>query len=172
MDNDIQKLETFFEKQLERSNYWLSFAEAKNAALLALNVAVIAFIAEFQKDFPVISTLIMVVFIASSLVCLWSFYPNKDSRPKDDKKSSSSDNFIFWNDIAHIENEGKYIECVIARYFPGITLKNTENKLCIDLSCEIVISSRIAAAKYKLFSLALKIDFLAFALSVLLLVAA
>ena len=33
---------SFFEKQLERVNYWLSYAETKNAAMIALNVAICA----------------------------------------------------------------------------------------------------------------------------------
>ena len=37
------KIETHFENQLERTNFWLSFAEAKNGAIIAINVALIAY---------------------------------------------------------------------------------------------------------------------------------
>ena len=34
----------FYEKNLERVNYWLQFAEAKNAAVIAFIVAILAVI--------------------------------------------------------------------------------------------------------------------------------
>ena len=40
-DKKIKNVEEFFSTQLERTNYWLSFAEAKNAGLLAINIAII-----------------------------------------------------------------------------------------------------------------------------------
>ena len=46
------KIETHFENQLERTNFWLSFAEAKNGAIIAINVALIAvLITIFDKLF-------------------------------------------------------------------------------------------------------------------------
>lgn len=44
-ENNIElcnKIVSHFEEQLERTNYWLSFAEAKNGAIIAINVALIA----------------------------------------------------------------------------------------------------------------------------------
>ena len=41
---------SFFEKQLERVNYWLSYAETKNAAMIALNVAMFFFPLIFNKQ--------------------------------------------------------------------------------------------------------------------------
>ena len=37
----------YLKEQLERSNYWLTFSESKNAALVAFNVAIIAIIGRF-----------------------------------------------------------------------------------------------------------------------------
>lgn len=167
-----QNLEQFFDRQLERTNYWLSFAEAKNAALLAFNIAVIAFVAEFQKDHPVMSTVIMFVFIIASLVCLRSFLPNDTSRPDPGPKFLPTDNLLFWKDIAHVEDDQKYLARVIEQYYPGTTLNDSERKMFLDFSSEIVINSRIAMAKYSLFTWALRIDFLAFFLSIILLILA
>ena len=167
-----QSLGEFFDKQLERTNYWLSFAEAKNAALVAFNIAAIAFIAEFLKDLPCFSTVIMIVFIASSLVCLRSFLPNDTSRPKSGPKFLPTDNLLFWKDIAYSENEEKYMEHVISRYFPSAVVDDTEKQLYTDFCSEIVINSRIAMSKYNLFTLALRIDCLGFLLSVVLLILA
>lgn len=173
MDNKpSQNLEQFLDRQLERTNYWLSFAEAKNAALLAFNIAVIAFVADFQKDLPVMSTLVMFVFIIASLVCLRSFLPNDTSRPDPGPKYLSTDNLLFWKDIAYFEDEEKYLARVIEQYYPDATINDSERKMFLDFSSEIVINSRIAMAKYNLFSWALRIDFLAFLLSVVLLILA
>ena len=165
-------LEQFLDRQLERTNYWLSFAEAKNAALLAFNIAAIAFVADFQKGLPVISTLVMVVFFAASLVCLRSFLPNDTSRPNPGPKFLPTDNLLFWKDIAYVEDEKKYLDRVIEQYYPNATVNDSERKMFIDFSSEIVINSRIAMAKYTLFSWALRIDFLAFLLSIILLILA
>lgn len=171
-NNSIQELETFFEKQLERTNSWLSFAEAKNAALIAFNIAIIAFLADFQKAYPLLSTIAMLFFIISCMICLYSFLPQTPNRPQKFKNAKDPDNLVFWKDIAYVENEDKYIEFVTARYFPSITLKEYNNKLCIDLASEIVINSRIALTKYNCFTTALRIDFLAFLLSIALLIVA
>jgi hypothetical protein len=173
MDNKpSQNLEQFLDRQLERTNYWLSFAEAKNAALLAFNIAVIAFVADFQKDLPVMSTLVMFVFIIASLVCLRSFLPNDTSRPDPGPKYLSTDNLLFWKDIAYIEDDKKYLTRVIEQYYPATTANDLERKMLLDFSSEIVINSRIALAKYNLFTWALRIDFIAFLLSVVMLMLA
>lgn len=165
-------LEDFFDKQLERVNYWLSFAEAKNAALIAFNIAVVAFVADFQKSFPLISTIIMVCFVLSCIICLISFFPKTENRPKEKKAKRKNDNLIFWGDIAFFENEGRYIECVISRYFPGNTLNGEPNKMCYDLASEIIINSRIAQYKYSCFKNAIKVDIFSFFPCILLFVIA
>lgn len=167
-----QRLEQFLDRQLERTNYWLSFAEAKNAALLAFNIAVIAFVADFQKDLPVMSTAVMFIFIIASLICLRSFLPNDTSCPDTGPKFLPTDNLLFWKDIAYIEDEKKYLTRVIERYYPGTTVNGSEEKMFLDFSSEIVINSRIAMAKYNFFTWALRIDFIAFFLSVVLLILA
>lgn len=40
----------YLKEQLERSNYWLTFSESKNAALVAFNVAIIAIIGEIANS--------------------------------------------------------------------------------------------------------------------------
>lgn len=171
-DKTSQNLEQFLDRQLERTNYWLSFAEAKNAALLAFNIAVITFVADFQKDIPVMSTMVMFVFIASSLICLWSFKPNSANRPEPGPKYLPSDNLLFWKDIAFFEDEERYLARVIERYFSGTTVSDEEKRILIDFSSEIVINSRIAMSKYNLFTYALYVDLSAFLLSIVLLILA
>lgn len=54
-----EPLVDFLNSQLDRINYWLSFAEAKNGALLALNVAALALLSDFGTDYTVIWTFIV-----------------------------------------------------------------------------------------------------------------
>lgn len=173
MENNFHsKLELFFEKQLERTNYWLSFAEAKNAVLIAFNAAAIAFIVNFQKTFPVFSTTIMILLLMPCIICLLSFFPNLKSRPPKHQHDTKNDNLVFWGDIANLKDEGRYIELVIARYFPEHTLEGESSKLCYDLASEIMINSRIAMYKYRCFKIALKLNILSFLLCILLFILA
>ena len=104
-DNFHHELESFLEKQLDRTNYWLSFAEAKNAALIAFNVAIIAFIAEFQEDLPIFSTVIMILSVVSTVICLISFIPITNNCTTINTHATAvtpneqKDNLIFWHDI-------------------------------------------------------------------------
>ena len=108
-DNFHHELESFLEKQLDRTNYWLSFAEAKNAALIAFNVAIIAFIAEFQEDLPIFSTVIMILSVVSTVICLISFIPITNNCTTINTHATAvtpneqKDNLIFWHDIAKLE---------------------------------------------------------------------
>lgn len=174
MENDsVKKMEEYFEKQLEHTNYWLSFAEAKNAALLAFNIAVIAFVADFQKDFPVFSTIVMVAFIISSAVCLWSFLPNVASSAETKTGAyTEKTNLLFWKDIAELKDAELYRKSVRERYFSQVDESERDKKIFVDYSNEIQINSRIAADKYKIFKRALCIDFVAFFLIVILLILA
>lgn len=170
---NTQHFEEFLEKQLERVNEWLTFAEAKNAALIAFNIAAITLIADFRENYPVLSTIIMLIFIASTVYTLLSFVPQTPSRP--DPKIVEDEtwvpNLVFWMDIANTKNENHYLQLVKDHYFPDDPAA-PDSALCIDLACEIVINSRIAARKYQFFNRALKIDLAAFFVTVILLIVA
>ena len=70
-----KELVDFFEKQFDKINYWLSFAEAKNGALIALNVAIMAALISIFEVIPVLSALIIILLVISSIICLLSFMP-------------------------------------------------------------------------------------------------
>jgi len=177
-DNFHHELESFLEKQLDRTNYWLSFAEAKNAALIAFNVAIIAFIAEFQEDLPIFSTVIMILSVVSTVICLISFIPITNNCTTINTHATAvtpneqKDNLIFWHDIAKLEDENEYINSVISRYCPQNTSCDQPNKLCLDFASEILINSRIAKRKYTYFKIALSVDILALLICVLLFITA
>lgn len=175
MSNDAtNQLEEFFDKQLERINSWLTFAEAKHAAIIAFDIAAIAFVAEMRDNYPTFCTIIMLLFIGSSFVSLCSFSPITFNRPPKltDRVNVKKLNLLFWGDIAKVKDETQYIHQIIERYFPHCALEKSAQRMCIDLACEIVINSRIANRKYELFKIALCIDVIAFLITAILLIVA
>lgn len=161
----------YFEKQLDRTDKWLSFAEAKNAALIALNLAmcgvIVKWIGKPIDSFCVKRLLIadLALFIISLLIALFSFFPNLSKTPKinsDSKKKDSNFNLIFYGDIQSFSSAEEYIRyfCLQCKYPLSETLKRP----FIDFANEIIINSQITVRKYKLFKCALNFDIFAFAL--------
>ena len=173
MQSDFLKdLHSFFEKQLERTNYWLSFAEAKNAALIALNVAMIAFLAELKAECPAFKAILLGLFVVSCIISIVSFRPNTSSRVRKKETNGPHDNLVFWGDIALLKDEKQYIDLVVERYFPEMTFDEEYDKLSYDLASEIIINSKIAKRKYSLFNIALVLDILSFIFCIIFFVSA
>ena len=175
IENDTEmydKIVSHFEKQLDRTNYWLSFAEAKNGAVIAVNVALMAVLVEIFDKAPVFCVVAMCCFLVSCGLSLISFIPNTNSRP-DVEKSTDYDamNLLFYGDIALIGTTSKYIELSINRYFTGVE-PMIGDKIVYDLASNVLINSRIAMKKYGLFKWAVKVDLLAIAFVIIFLCAA
>lgn len=162
----LEELHSFFEKQLERTNYWLSFGEAKNAALIALGVAMIAFLAELKTESFVFRAILLMLFVVSCIISMASFWPNTDSRVRKKETNGPHDNLVFWGDIALLKDEKQYIDLVVERYFPEMTFDEEHDKLTYDLASEIITNSKIAKRKYLLFKIALSLDILSFFLCI------
>lgn len=140
----------FYEKQLERVNYWLSFAEAKNAALIVLNFAALTFLATLFQYAPVICSISMIFFLASSFICIYSFYPNESS--------NTEDNLLFFGDVSKHNEAQEYVKLVSEKYFSGTDDNRNIDKLLMDYSDEILINSKITRKKYKAFRKSIIID--------------
>ncbi len=140
------------QKIFENTNHWLQFAEAKNAALIAFNIAVIAAVIGsdlYEKNLP-LSSFFIVGVIASTVVTLWSFKPiNKELEKAE--KSSEIENLLHYAYIATL-NRDEYIEKLCEKYW-GIA--NTQSSMISQLEkdyCqEIVENARIAVRKQKCF---------------------
>ena len=65
----------FHEKNLERVNYWLQFAEAKNAAIIAFIVAILAVIFSIEEQNDIILVIITTIYVAALVIAIISFYP-------------------------------------------------------------------------------------------------
>ena len=161
-----------FEKQLDRTDKWLSFAEAKNAALVALNLAMSGVIVKWIGNPGIDSqcvrkllTLDLGVFIISLLIALFSFSPDFSKTPKinfDSKKKDSNFNLVFYGDIQSFSSAEEYIRCFCSQY--KYSLHETMKRPFIDFANEIIINSQIMVKKYKFFKCALRFDIFAFIL--------
>lgn len=161
----------YLEKQLERTATWLSFAEAKNAALIALNVALIAVIINLFSTAPVLTVLTIITTVVSSILCLLSFLPNLSSKANNgmDTYCNKRPNLVFFKDIAECRSSQEYVGLLQNEYFHG---NNCARKQIRDLAEEVLINSKITVEKYKLFTWAMKVDIASFILLVAMLIVA
>lgn len=169
-ENNIElcnKIVSHFEEQLERTNYWLSFAEAKNGAIIAINVALIAGLITVFDKAPIFCVIAISVFLVSCIVSLISFIPNTKRRPdKNEIENTGEKNLLFYGDIASIGTIEEYIKLSINRYFSNEEM-DIVNELVYDLASEVLINSRITVKKYKNFKNAVKIDFIALVMTII-----
>ncbi len=173
----------FLKEQLERTNYWLSFAEAKNGAVIALNIAIMTIMVDLYSYAPTLCTVVLSLLTVSCIICLISFLPDLKNYKNNDnnqqysimkklflklklhsKKDYSQDkskkiNLLFYADIAKL-NEEQFIDSFKQSY-ENISKENSYvNKIEEDYLSEIYLNSCIAKEKYELFSIAGIIDVL------------
>lgn len=150
-------MKIFLEQQLERTNYWLSFAETKNGVLVAFNIAIIAVVAQIDKIPLEMQAVICILFSLSTLICFFSFFSNLRNKINN-KEGENIDEFnlLFYNDIAKIKDTDMYLNALKGRY--NLKIKENEKKLYEDFITEIVINSEIAVYKYNMFNKSMFID--------------
>ena len=146
----------FYEKNLERVNYWLQFAEAKNAAMIAFVVAILAVLSSFFEKHLVMLLVVSIVYLCGMIISICSMFPkgnmNVDEKDGEYKKT---DNLLYWKDIAKY-SKTDYVETVNQRLFANVN-QNTLNDYEIMLAEEIIANARIANYKYSKFDLASKV---------------
>lgn len=171
--NTAADIKEYFEKQLDRTNTWLSFAEAKNAGLIAANIAILSVIIEFFAEAPVICVISAVLAIISILHCLLSFSPNlgKPRRRSNTNTVIGKRNLVYFGDISRFESLEQYVNKVIEDYFPQLRPEDVGNQ-ARDLAAEILINSQITVQKYTWFKAALIADCFALAATIILFIAA
>ena len=152
----FSNIEQFLETQLDRVNYWLSFAEAKNGILLGVNIAIIAVLINMFNVAPILCTICILFLLISSLCSILSFIPNLGKASKKDTTFINDNvNLIYYADIALFENYEQYLNSVKKRYFSNTTINSVME---LDFAEEIVINSKICIKKYKRFDQAIKVD--------------
>lgn len=170
---ESNSIQSFLINELERIDKWLSFGEAKNAALVAFNVAVLSVNMDF--GFPLLLTMLRVFIVLSMAISLMSFWPNMSKRVSDIKLKPYSNgprmnNYLYFLDIARLASGDEYLQIVKSRYL--IEEIDITSTYCCDLANEIIINSRIAVKKYKYFRSALMCDFIAMFFVVLIFICA
>ena len=171
MDEKNYTLE-FLKEQLERTNYWLSFAEAKNGALVAINLAMMAVIVELHSDVSVCYTIVLILLGVSSIVCLTSFFPNMKTHSENPtfKVDISKMNMLFYSDIAKL-SEKQYATLIETNYGNELDKNILATTIAKNYVSEIHINSCIANRKFGLFKVAIEIDIIALVLCVLFFIA-
>lgn len=145
----------YLKEQLDRTNYWLAFSETKNAALVAFNVAVVAAIGKFTSVNIWIWALSDFMIMVSTFICLLSFIPKSSMKKLCNDQNNQEINLLYYADIAKLETE-MYLEKVRNEYHLHII--KWEEEICKDFAEEIIVNSRIAVRKYKLFKYAVMVD--------------
>ena len=154
-----ETLDSLLRNTLNNVNDWLKFAEAKNGALLAANLA--AMFGVTSKDFQdtylehlcsFYSVAPIVLLLISFLICLISFAP-KIAIPAASKEEKSTEgaNLIFYGDIARFETF-PYLKALTKA--SGLQTQEF-NKVDASYAAQIIINSRIALKKYYCFNWAL-----------------
>lgn len=144
---------------LDDVNTWLHFAEAKNAALIALNIALLAALvsSELSNYCVILFSSIIIGLLVSTAFSLYSFKSVNNSLKKADG-SGININLLHYAYIASLERD-EYLINLYRTYW-----KEADKDIASipqiekDYSEEIVQNSRITIRKQSYFKKALYID--------------
>ncbi|MBP2143386.1 Ca2+/Na+ antiporter [Methanococcus voltae] len=138
-----QKLEKIF----ENVNRWLSFAEAKNAAIVAFDgVAIFGLLRltpeTFSENplFKYVFGFVVLMLLISLFISLCSFIAKSEN-------ISETDNLLFYDHICKYNSE-TYLNAIFKKYNENQEPSEYEK----ELAQQIVINSKIAGEKYKKFN--------------------
>lgn len=146
-------------------NTWLSFAEAKNGALIGFNIALVSFIKSFKVigKAETLKYFIVAGYIIATFVALFSFIPDLRKAKKLIRELTQEErektNLLYYRDIKKY-NASTYIIELCKRYLNQNVENNQIERYMLDLAEEIIQNSRISSRKYITFLVALCIDFI------------
>lgn len=139
-------------------NHWLQFAEAKNAALVTLNLAVIVGVGtiattgtNLPDHFGGIALILCLGLTASLVISASSFFPNLLEFLDPDIVADYSGNAFYFKDLATASAAG-LIHSLSTKWGAG-----DHSAISRDLANQVVINSRIATRKYAVFTLGLQV---------------
>ena len=106
MEQKINERIELLQKIFDHTNSWLHFLEAKNAAMIAFNVAMAAFCAEMNMPDRcfLLSAAIFTGLIISMAVSMWAFYPVNDKLKRPFGKIVTA-NLLHYAYIASLERD-------------------------------------------------------------------
>lgn len=183
-DKDLS-IYAFLDKEFAIINHWLSFAEAKNAAVIALDTALIGIstriiVSEtvFQNNCLLIFIItVLALIIISLILALFSFLPimvsgknlilvvyNKFINVSGRASIREDKNYIFYRDIARLEKAENYLKMLMHNYgFPYFDKDQYLN----DMAQEIYINSQVTVSKFIYFRLSASILIVALGLALI-----
>lgn len=147
-------------------NSWLTFAEAKNAALVTLNGAGLLGLiglltnSDYKGGRPLTLYLwICAIFLVLGLVVsLLSFKPFTlpfNGKKQLLKSQEEKLNLLFYGDLAKYNRSQDYLADIYKHYYNKDISEEDFNRLELDYADEILINAKITVKKYQYFKLAL-----------------
>lgn len=162
----------FLQQEFENVNGWLHFAEAKNAAMIAFNIALFAAVlsSEYLWDYIWLFSLILVGLLLSIYWGIISFWPIIKNIKKANKEVE--ENLLYFAYIATLDGE-EYIKKLYVNYWNVEEVDPTNiPQIEKDYSDEIVVNSRITLRKQRYFEYSIKTTVFALIICVLLIICA
>ncbi|WEK34519.1 MAG: DUF5706 domain-containing protein [Candidatus Pseudobacter hemicellulosilyticus] len=148
----------YLEKQYSHAFDMIKFGETKNATLIAFNGAIVIGMAKVANDTSLLILKYFLCYVAA--MCIISIFVGFSSliaKIKDSPGNISlhkNDNMLFFATLAHMTHE-ELIEKINNKY--GCESINTKHEY--DLARQVIITSQIAARKFKLFNIAIAFTF-------------
>lgn len=164
-----ESVRDLLKETFENVNNWLNFAEAKNAAILAFAIALLAAVGSMEYfTSQRIGFILHVLGTSICMICsLISFLPNQGKDKKREDGCSEADNLIFYQDIAKYDPKG-YLKAVYKRYRGETIDERQMRKIELDFATEITVNAAITVRKYAWFKRAMWIQILDMCLLVVL----
>lgn len=154
--------ECLLQQIFDNVNNWLHFAEAKNAALIAFNIALMAVIVDTNlfSSYILLFSIIIIGLLISTIFALYSFKPINETLKKT-SNSNLEENLLHFAYIASLEQE-EYIKKLYDHYW-GERNKDINDvpMLYKDYCNEIIANSRITLRKQAYFKYSFYIVMLA-----------
>jgi|SRR5690606_26279530 len=148
----------YLEKQYNHAFEMLKFGETKNIALIAFNGAIIVGLSKLISDdvceilrYYLIYSIVM---CAISIFICFSALIAKVKHSRNDISLNRSNNLLFYATLAHM-TDIELIEKLVGSYQCERSNENHEK----DLANQVIITSQIAARKFKLYNIAIAFMF-------------
>jgi hypothetical protein len=149
----------YLEKQYNHAFEMLKFGETKNIALIAFNGAIIVGLSKLISE-DICEILINYYLVYSIAMCAISIFIcfsaliAKIKHSRNDISLNRSNNLMFYATLAHM-TDIELIEKLVSTYQCERSNENHEK----DLANQVIITSQIAARKFKLYNIAIAFMF-------------
>lgn len=156
-DEDLKSLEPVLIANLSRAIDFVKFGEAKNAALLTFASAWILASVNLAMN-PVARAVPQILWgliygapflFAAAFLAMFSFLPRVDLSKLKGRSSDDPPNLLFFGDLGALPAQEGFSR--LAERYRAVGGARIGEAYFSDLGCQIVVNSRIASGKYKMF---------------------